>query len=104
MPVCEHCGSTFEVDASKVLRNVMSEYVIESTGKMFGVLNEDAEKLTVKGQTLVRLDVYQAAKKDEEEKKKLSEVKPTTPTGTINKPEGTIATVGKPPEKAVVQS
>lgn len=58
MPICGTCGQNFEVDASKVLSNVMSEYVDAKTGKVDCVLNTAEPKVIVGKKELVRSDLY----------------------------------------------
>lgn len=74
MPICQTCGQNFEVDASKVLSNVMSEYVNPRTGKVDCVLNTDEKEVKTKDVVLIRKDHYEnllAQKSNDEAAKKL---------------------------------
>jgi hypothetical protein len=54
---CPRCGYV-EGKSVTPMSNHMNEYVDEKTGASFGILNSNADTLTIKGQALIKKDKF----------------------------------------------
>jgi hypothetical protein len=87
--LCPACGQPIHPEV-KPLGNAMNKYVVAETGRVYAVLNDDAEELTIGGVPLFREDVY--AKRNNKEAPKapvnaapiLTANAPTTPVTVLN--------------------
>lgn len=83
--ICDKCQAEIDVANTKKITNAMNVYVSAATGKVDGAYNSEEKTITIKGQKLVRQDLFKAQVKEVEKAPIIPQQK-TTPQSVVSAP------------------